>query len=45
VKTLLICVVVTATLALAVFYRSCRSGKDLNVDPNAREEIEKAKHR
>lgn len=28
-----------------VFYRSCTSGRDLNVDPHARKEIEKAKER
>ena len=38
-------IVIAVILALAfVVYRSC-AGRDLNVDPHAREEIEKAKQR
>jgi hypothetical protein len=31
-------------IALVVVYRSCGAGRRLNVDPHARQEIEKAKH-
>jgi hypothetical protein len=43
-KTALIGVVIVLA-AVIVLYRSCAPGGDLNVDPHAREEIEKAKGR
>jgi hypothetical protein len=46
VKTLLISILALGILALSVaFYRSCGSRNDLDIDPHARKEIEKAKQK
>jgi hypothetical protein len=42
-KAIFVCLI--AIVALVVVVRSCDAGSHLNVDPNARHEIEKAKHR
>jgi hypothetical protein len=42
-KAIVICLI--AILAGVLVYRSCRANDGLNVDPHARQEIEKAKHR
>jgi len=44
VKTALISVVIALAAAI-VLYRSCAPGRNLDVDPHARQEIEKAKRR
>jgi hypothetical protein len=43
-KTMLIGVVIALAAGL-VFYRACRPGSNLHVDPQAREEIDKARRR
>ena len=45
-RKVLIAAVVVAILVIGFFvYRSCGTGKNLNVEPHARKEIEKAKGR
>jgi biopolymer transport protein ExbB/TolQ len=45
-KTTVISIFAAGVLIVAVaFYRSCRSGHNLDIDPHARQEIDKAMHK
>jgi biopolymer transport protein ExbB/TolQ len=45
-KTTVIAIFAAGVLIVAVaFYRSCRSGHNLDIDPQARKEIDKATHK
>jgi hypothetical protein len=45
-KTTIIAILAVGIFVLSVaFYRSCRSGHNLDIDPHARQEIDKAMHK